>query len=70
MIHDSMRRYMLTQICGNNFKVLKVAPALTVAEERLKKFVSALGELVESMHHGGRFRSEPLGMARRIIGSI
>jgi ornithine--oxo-acid transaminase len=61
---------MLTQICGNNFMVLKVAPALTVSEEHLQQFVDALGEVVELMHHGGSFWSEPLGMVRRIIGSV
>jgi ornithine--oxo-acid transaminase len=61
---------MLTQICGNNFPVLKVAPALTVTEEQAQKFVNALGEVVELMHSAGTFWSEPLGMAGRVISSI
>jgi ornithine--oxo-acid transaminase len=61
---------MLAQICGNNFMVLKVAPALTVSEEQLQEFVSALGDVVELVHSGGRFWSEPLGMIRRIITSV
>jgi ornithine--oxo-acid transaminase len=61
---------MLTQICGNNFMVLKVAPALTITEDRLQQFVSALGDIVELMHHAGSFWSEPLGMVRRIMGSV
>jgi hypothetical protein len=50
--------------------VLKVAPALTVSEEQLQEFVSALGDVVELVHSGGRFWSEPLGMIRRIITSV
>ena len=61
---------MLTQICGNNFMVLKIAPALTVGEEQAEEFVDALGEVVELMHSGGSFWSEPLGMIRRIIRAI
>jgi ornithine--oxo-acid transaminase len=61
---------MLTQICGNNFMVLKVAPALTISEEHLDRFVGALGEVVELMHSHSSFWSEPLAMARRIAGSI
>ena len=41
---------MLTQICGNNFMVLKVAPALTISEQQVRQFVNALGEVVELMH--------------------
>jgi ornithine--oxo-acid transaminase len=61
---------MLAQICGNNFMVLKIAPALTVSEEQAEEFVNALGEVVELMHSGGSFWSEPLGMVRRIIRSV
>jgi ornithine--oxo-acid transaminase len=61
---------MLTQICGNNFMVLKVAPPLTVTEEQAQAFVTALGEVVELIHSGGSFWSEPLGMVRRIIASV
>jgi ornithine--oxo-acid transaminase len=61
---------MLTQICGNNFMVLKIAPALTVREKQAEEFVSALGEVVDLMHSGGSFWSEPLGMVRRIIRSV
>jgi len=61
---------LLTQICGNNFMVLKVAPALTVNEQQAEEFVDALAEVVELMHSGGSFWSEPLGMVRRIIRTI
>jgi ornithine--oxo-acid transaminase len=61
---------MLTQICGNNFMVLKIAPALTISEEQAVEFVDALSEVVDLMHSGGSFWSEPLGMVGRIIKSV
>ena len=61
---------MLTQICGNNFMVLKVAPPLIVEERHLEEFTGAIGDIVNLMHSGGGFWFEALGMARRVIGSI
>jgi ornithine--oxo-acid transaminase len=57
----------LTQICGNNFMVLKVAPPLIVEDGHLDDFVRALAAVVESMHSSGAFWSEALGLARRVI---
>jgi ornithine--oxo-acid transaminase len=61
---------MLTQICGNDFMVLKVAPPLIISEQQLDEFVVAIGEIVELMHGGGGFWSEALGLARRVVSSI
>jgi ornithine--oxo-acid transaminase len=61
---------MLTQICGNNFMVLKVAPPLVVSEAQLDEFIRAIEAAVAMMHRGGGFWTEALGMARRVIGSI
>lgn len=61
---------MLTQICGNNFMVLKVAPPLVVEERHIEQFTDAIGDVINLMHSGGGFWSEALGMARRVIGSI
>ena len=57
---------ILTQICGNNFLVLKVAPPLVVAEEQIDEFVTRLREVVESIHSSATFWSEALGLARRV----
>lgn len=57
----------LTQMCGNNFMVLKVAPPLVVSDEEIDGFVSAIHEVVEMAHSSNRFWSEALGMARRAI---
>lgn len=55
----------LTQICGNNFMVLKVAPPLVVTDEQLDAFVLAIRDVVGLAHSPGAFWSEALGLARR-----
>jgi ornithine--oxo-acid transaminase len=58
---------ILTQICGNNFMVLKVAPPLVVSDAEMDEFVLAVGKVVESAHSSSAFWSEALGLARRAI---
>jgi ornithine--oxo-acid transaminase len=58
---------ILTQICGNNFMVLKVAPPLVVNEQQLDHFVEAITGVVDLMHTSGSFWSEALGLARRAV---
>jgi ornithine--oxo-acid transaminase len=55
----------LTQICGNNFMVLKVAPPLVVSDAQLDAFVAAVRDVVELANSSGAFWSEALGLARR-----
>ena len=57
---------ILTQICGNNFLVLKVAPPLVVRREQIDEFVTKLREVVDSIHYSATFWSEALGLARRV----
>ena len=57
----------LTQICGNNFMVLKAAPPLTVSEAELDRFVIAVREVMEEIHSSSGFWTEALGMARRAV---
>jgi ornithine--oxo-acid transaminase len=59
----------LTQICGNNFMVLKVAPPLVVTDRQLDAFVVAIRDVVEIAHSPGVFWSEALGLARRAFRS-
>ncbi len=59
----------LTQVCGNNFMVLKVAPPLVVTNEQLDAFVSAIRNVVELAHSPGAFWSEAIGLARRAFRS-
>lgn len=58
---------ILTQICGNNFLVLKVAPPLVVEDRQVDEFVNRLGDIVESIHASAAFWSEALGLARRVM---
>ncbi len=55
----------LTQVCGNNFMVLKVAPSLVVTDSQLDGFVTAIRNVVELSNSPGAFWSEALGLARR-----
>src|SRR5580704_15548553 len=59
----------LTQICGNNFMVLKVAPPLVVTDGQLDAFVRAVHDVVVLAHSPGAFWSEALGLARRAFRS-
>jgi ornithine--oxo-acid transaminase len=58
---------ILTQVCGNNFMVLKAAPPLVATEGQLDEFVTAIREVVETAHASAGFWSEALGLARRAI---
>jgi ornithine--oxo-acid transaminase len=58
---------ILTQICGNNFMVLKVAPPLVIEERQTDEFVRAITGVVDSMHHSASFWTEALGLATRVI---
>src|SRR5208337_2581322 len=63
-----MRMYreenILTQICGNNFLVLKAAPPLVVNEQHLDEFVAAIQHVVALAHSSAGFWSEALGLAK------
>ncbi len=58
---------ILTQICGNNFMVLKAAPPLVVERSHIEAFVEAVREVIESVHSSTAFWSEALGLARRAV---
>jgi len=60
---------ILTQICGNDFMVLKVAPPLMVTSPQVTEFITAVRDVVELAHHPGSFWSEALGLARRAISA-
>jgi ornithine--oxo-acid transaminase len=57
----------LTQICGNDFMVLKVSPPLVIDEADIEQFVVALREVVEFVHTSSAFWSDALGLARRAL---
>jgi ornithine--oxo-acid transaminase len=58
----------LTQMCGNNFMVLKAAPPLVVSDGQISAFATAVRDVVEAAHSSTAFWTEALGMARRAAG--
>ena len=58
---------ILTQICGNNFMVLKAAPPLSVSEQQLDVFVEAIRSVVELADTSATFWTEALNLARRAV---
>ncbi|MBV9087579.1 MAG: aspartate aminotransferase family protein [Acidobacteriaceae bacterium] len=67
VVMNLFKRGMLTQMCGNNFMVLKVAPPLIIGEEEADEFVNAVTDVIELVHGSTSFWSDALGMARRAI---
>jgi ornithine--oxo-acid transaminase len=61
-------KQILTQICGNDFMVLKVAPPLVVNESQVEEFVTAIRDVVEMVHSSKSFWSDALGLGRRAMG--
>ncbi len=58
---------ILTQICGNNFMVLKAAPPLNVTERSLAAFTRGLTDVLEAVHSSKRFWQDALELAGRAI---
>ena len=60
-------RGFLTQMCGNNFMVLKAAPPLIVSEEQIAEFVGAVKHVVEEVHSSSTFWMDALHLARQAV---
>jgi ornithine--oxo-acid transaminase len=58
---------ILTQMCGNNFMILKAAPPLIATEEQIHFFVRSVERVVSDMHNSSAFWTESLGLARRAV---
>ena len=58
---------ILTQICGNNFMVLKMAPPLIATESQIEEGVRAVAAVVKLAHSNGTFWAEALGLAQRVV---
>lgn len=56
---------ILTQICGNNFLVLKAAPPLNASNASLEAFLEAIRSTMEYVHHSGSFWADALRLASR-----
>ncbi len=61
------REKILTQVCGNNFMVLKSAPPLIVSEEQLQQFVAAVARVMTDVHESATFWTDALMLARRTV---
>jgi ornithine--oxo-acid transaminase len=61
------QEHILTQICGNNFMVLKAAPPLIVEPHQVEYFVGAIQRVVGLVHSSNTFWSDALGLARRVV---
>lgn len=58
---------ILTQICGNNFMVLKAAPPLIVDSKQMDYFVQAIERVVGLIHSSHTFWGDALGLAKRAV---
>ncbi len=58
---------ILTQICGNNFMVLKAAPPLIATSDQIRRFVASLRSAVELMHSSTAFWSDALALVSRAV---
>ena len=67
LVMQLFRKGFLTQVCGNNFMVLKAAPPLVVKDQEIDEFVRAATDVVKAMHSSSTFWTEALGMARRVM---
>jgi len=58
---------ILSQVCGNDFMVLKVSPPLVVDDALIERYVAAIGQVVDSLHGAGSFWSDGLSLMRRAL---
>ncbi|MBN9614588.1 MAG: aspartate aminotransferase family protein [Acidobacteriales bacterium 59-55] len=60
---------ILTQICGNNFMVLKVAPPLIISERQIDYFIKSINDVVAMMHSSGTFWSDAIKLGRCAVST-
>jgi ornithine--oxo-acid transaminase len=58
---------ILTQICANNFMVLKVAPPLTVTEPQMQYCIDSIRSVIETVHSSDSFWTDALDLGQRAI---
>jgi ornithine--oxo-acid transaminase len=59
---------IMTQICGNNFMVMKVAPPLTVTALQVDVFTKAVTSAMDLVHASQGFWEDAIRMVRRALG--
>ena len=60
---------IVTQICGNNFMVMKVAPPLVVTTEQMDDFISSITQAVDMIHTSKSFWEDALSMVGRVLST-
>jgi ornithine--oxo-acid transaminase len=58
---------ILSQMCGNNFMVLKVAPPLVITEGQIAQYLDAIEAVMETVHSSSSFWSDALHLAQRAV---
>jgi ornithine--oxo-acid transaminase len=58
---------ILSQVCGNNFMVLKVAPPLIVTDAQIDRYVAAITSVVDTLHSSTKAWSDALELGRKAI---
>jgi 4-aminobutyrate aminotransferase-like enzyme len=58
---------ILSQMCGNNFMVLKVAPPLVITEDQTAQYLDAIEAVMETVHSSSSFWSDALRLAQRAV---
>jgi ornithine--oxo-acid transaminase len=61
------QKNILTQICGNNFMVLKIAPPLTTSEKQMDYCIESIRDVIEIVHSSKVFWSDALNLGRRAV---
>jgi ornithine--oxo-acid transaminase len=57
---------VLTQICGNDFMALKIAPPLVVSEVQVDRFVDAVEQVIADVHSSVSLWADVLGLVARM----
>jgi ornithine--oxo-acid transaminase len=60
---------ILTQMCGNNFQVVKASPPLTSSDEEIGRFLEAFERTLERIHSGYGFWTQGLLIAGKALAS-
>jgi ornithine--oxo-acid transaminase len=68
--HLFQKHNILTQMCGNNFLVIKVAPPLVVTQQQIDAFVAAMAETFDYIHNSTAFWSDALGLGQRALHAL
>ena len=59
---------ILTQMCGNDFRVIKASPPLTVTDGEIGRFLEAFARTMERVHDGAAFWTQGLKIAGKALG--